>query len=88
MSTTVMVPVVGPEPPFETVMVYVSPISPCLKMTEWVFVIVRSAARITVVISPVESFAVLISPPPETTAVLVTLGGALLATFTVTIRAG
>ena len=34
------------------------------------------------------SFEVLISPPPETVAVLVTLAGALAATFTVSVRAG
>jgi hypothetical protein len=34
------------------------------------------------------SFAVLVSPPPETVAVLVTELGALLATFTVSVIAG
>ena len=36
----------------------------------------------------VESFAVLASPPPETLAEFVTLAGALLATFTVTVMTG
>ena len=41
-----------------------------------------------VVGSEAESLLVLVSPPPETLAVLVTLAGALAATFTVSVMAG
>ena len=43
---------------------------------------------VMVVASLAVLFAVLLSPPPLTVAVLVTLDGALLATFTVTVMSG
>jgi hypothetical protein len=44
--------------------------------------------EVIVVMSFVVLLAVLVSPPPLTLAVLVTLAGALLATFTVSVSAG
>ncbi len=52
------------------------------------FVIVKSGTPPIVVMSEAVSFDVFVSPPPDTVAVLVTLAGALLATFTVNVNAG
>ncbi len=54
-----------------------------MKLPVWLLVIVRSGFRVTLVISLAVSFEVLISLPPETVTVLVTLAGAFLATLTV-----
>ena len=49
---------------------------------------VATAGGLMVVGSLAESLLVLVSPPPETAAMLVTLEGALPATFTVRVIAG
>jgi hypothetical protein len=49
---------------------------------------VKSAGRVIVVTSMEVSLAVLISPPPETVAMLVTLAAAFAATLTVKVIAG
>src|SRR5689334_17402638 len=55
----------------------------------WLLAIVGSGPNwIIVVVSLVLSFAVLISPPPDTAALLVSTPAALLATFTVTVMSG
>jgi hypothetical protein len=53
-----------------------------------VLAIVKSGSCVTVVTSLALLFAVLLSPPPETAAVFVTLAAALFATFTVNVIAG
>src|SRR5437899_2668065 len=67
-----------------------APLWPCVKFPEWVFAIVRSGDKVVRIV--VGSFAVLlpvlVSPPPETVAVLVTVTGALLATLTVRVMGG
>jgi len=84
VSVTVTVPVVEVDPLFVTVMVYCAPVCPCVKLPTWLFVIVRSGWEIVVRSSSV-LLAVFSSVPPDTDtdAVLVTVGGALLATVTV-----
>ena len=70
---------------------YVSAASPCLKLPLWLLLTARSATVTTgvmVVGSLAVSLVVLVSPPPATVAVLVTLAGALLATATVSANAG
>jgi hypothetical protein len=61
-----------------------------VKFPACAFVIVRSGAEpATIVVGFVAvSFDVLVSPPPATVAVFVTLAGALLATFTVSVSTG
>src|SRR5947209_7131409 len=61
-----------------------------MKLPLWVIAIVKSAAGgVIVVTSLAVSLAVLISPPPETVAVFVTVGiGASAATFTVRVIGG
>jgi len=88
VSATVTVPLVGPGPTLLTVIVYVAPVCPCVKLPVCVLFTVRSATCVIVVGSLAVSLAVLISPPPDTLAVLVTDEGALLATFTVRVMAG
>src|SRR5438132_739504 len=90
VSVTVAVPLVGPVPELLAVMVYVAAICPCVKFPVWVLLMVRSGVRagLIVVASLAESLLVLVSPPPETVAVLVTDAAALLATFTVSVIAG
>ena len=57
---------------------------PAVKLPLWVLVIVRSGTAVEVIVvgSLAESLLVLLSPPPDTVAVLVTLDGALLAMLT------
>src|SRR6185295_14300996 len=89
VSLTVTVPDVAPAPELVTVIAYVAPVWPCVKLPECVLLIVRSATTaLIVVMSLLLSLAVLVSPPPDTVAVLVTLLGALPATFTVSVIAG
>ena len=88
VSVTVTVPVVEADPLLLTVIVYVAPVCPCVKLPVWVFVIARSGTAIVAVGSLTVSFEVLFSPPPETIAVLVTTVGALVATLTVRVIAG
>src|SRR5258706_174576 len=54
-------------------------------LTLLVFVTVRSGSWVTVVGSVAVSFAVSVSPPPDTVTLLVTLEAALVATFTVSV---
>ena len=79
------VPLVETEPSLETTMVYVRPVWPCANIPLWVFATTRSAACTMVVGSVAVLFAVLLSLPPETVAVLITVDGASLSTETVTV---
>ena len=90
VSVIVTVPVVEAVPLFLTVIVYVAPVCPWLKLPVCVLVTVRSGAvgTTTVVGSLAVLLVVLVSPPPETVAVLVTEEGALPATVTVRVIAG
>ena len=68
-----------------------APVCPCVKLPVCVLVMVRSGvppAALIVVISFAVSLVVLVSPPPDTVAVLVTLAGAFAATLTVSVIAG
>ena len=60
------------------------------ELTSNVPLVTRLAGTEAVIVvgSEAESLEVLVSPPPDTTAVFVTFAGALLATFTVTVIAG
>ena len=87
-TVTVLPATIGPGPALPTVTVYVSPVSPCLNCVECDFVIVRSGAWVMGVTAFAVSLDMLVSPPPETVAVLVTEDGALLATLTVTVIVG
>src|SRR2546427_10076361 len=84
VSATVTVPLVEALPLLVTVMVYCAPVCPCLKLPTWVFVMVRSGWTIVVGSSSVLLLVFSSAPPDtDTDAVLVTVGGALLATVTV-----
>src|SRR5438046_2827659 len=87
LSVTVMVPLVSSVPGLLAVNVYV-PLTPTVKLPLCDFAIVRSGSWLIVVASLAESLAVLVSPPPETLTVFVTLAGALLATVTLSVIAG
>jgi hypothetical protein len=82
------VPEVGEPPLFFAVIVYVAPVWPCVKLPEWLLVIVRSGGVLIAVVSVAVSLLVFVSPPPEAVAAFVTDAGALLATFTVKVIAG
>src|SRR5439155_269500 len=88
VSVTVIVPLVAVPPLLVTTMLYVAPVWPTLKLTLWLLVMVRSGGVLIVVGSVAVLFAVFVSPPPETVAVLVTLAGASLATFSVRVITG
>jgi hypothetical protein len=81
-------PEVGEPPLFFAVIVYVAPVWPCVKLPEWLLVIVRSGGVLIAVVSVAVSLLVFVSPPPEAVAAFVTDAGALLATFTVKVIAG
>src|SRR5437867_6908055 len=84
VSATVTVPLVEALPLLVTVMVYCAPVCPCVKLPTWVFVMVRSGWTIVVGSSSVLLLVFSSAPPDtDTDAVLVTVGGALLATVTV-----
>ena len=87
VSVTVTVPLVEALPLLVTVMVYCAPVCPCVKLPTWVFVMVRSGWRI-VVGSLAVLLAVFRSAPfdSDTVTLLVTVGGALLATLTVRVK--
>ena len=85
---TVIAPLVAAVPELVTVIVYVAPVWPCVKLPVCVFVIVRSGPPTIVATSVAVLLVVLLSPPPETVAVLVTLAGAVAATVTVSVSAG
>ena len=70
-----------------TVSVYIAPVWPCIKLPVCDLAIVRSGTPPMLAISDAESFAALISPPPETETLFVTLAAALPATFTVSVIA-
>jgi hypothetical protein len=59
-----------------------------VKLPACVFPTVTSGSPLIVVTSLALLFVVLLSPPPLTVAVFVTLAGAVLATFTVNVIAG
>jgi hypothetical protein len=82
-SATVTVPTEGDPPTLLTEMLYVAPVWPCMKFPMWVFAIVRSGPAAIVVGSLAVSFDVLISPPPDTATLFVTLEDALFATLAV-----
>src|SRR5271166_6087054 len=86
VSATVTAAVVGPVPLLVTVIVYVAPVCPWVKLPVCDLVTVRSGNCTIVVGSVAVSLDVLVSPPPDTVAVFVTLAGALDAAFTVTVR--
>jgi hypothetical protein len=87
VSVMLTVPEVGEPPLFFAVIVYVAPVWPCVKLPEWLFVIVRSGGVLMVVVSLAVSLPVFVSPPPDTVALLVTEAGAFDATFTVRVIA-
>ncbi len=69
-----------------TVIVYVAPVCPWVKLPVWVFVTVRSGAVAdTVVESVAVSLLVLVSPPPLTLTLLTSGLPALAATLTVSV---
>src|SRR5947209_2172984 len=90
VSETLTAPAVAPVPLFLTVMVYVAPVWPWVKLPTCELVTVRSASgrALIVVRSVAESFAVLVSPPPLTPTELATDVGAVFETFTVRVIAG
>ena len=79
-SVIVIALLVAAVPELVTVIVYVAPVWPCVKLPVCAFAIVRSGPPTIVATSVAVSLVVLLSPPPETVAVLVTLAGALAAT--------
>src|SRR2546427_177518 len=88
VSVIVTVPEVAVPPLSATAIVYVAPLWPWTKLPEWLLVMVRSGGGLMLVTSLAVSLAVLVSPPPETVAALVTEAGALPAPFTPTGVAG
>ena len=88
VSTRLTVPLVAPAPELVTVMAYVSPASPCWKLPESAILTVRSGGGSIVTVSVAVSLEVLVSPPPETVAVLVTLPEVVEATSTVSVNVG
>src|SRR5438552_2070162 len=89
VSVTVTAPAVGAAPTLPTGRVEVAAASPWRNGPAGPLPIGRSAAAgATAVGSLAESLAVLVSPPPATVAVFVTLAGALAATLTEMGRAG
>lgn len=93
-STTVTVPLLARFPMLATVIVYVAPVSPWKKLPKigpWcVLLTMRSGlgAGSIVVGSEALSFAVFVSPPPETLTVLMTEVAALISTFTTRVIGG
>jgi hypothetical protein len=59
-----------------------------VKLPVWVLVTVKSAPVMIVVASLAVLLAALLSPPPETPAILVTVAGASDATFSVIVIGG
>jgi hypothetical protein len=87
-SVTVTAPLVGEVPALLAAIVYVAPFWPCEKFPLCDFEIVKSGGPLTVVTSDEVSLEVLVSPPPDTVALSVTLAAALDATLTVTVMGG
>jgi hypothetical protein len=86
----VTVEFVGPAPAaLATMTVYAAPICPCVKFPEWLLVMLSDGGGLTM---PVTSFDVefteFATPSLDTSAVFVTVGGSLPATFTVSVSAG
>jgi hypothetical protein len=86
-SLTVYVPLEAAVPPLETVTVY-TPLVPWVKLPLWLLAMVRSVSPLTVVGSLALLLPVLVSPPPDTDAVLVTPPTAPAPTATVSVIAG
>src|SRR5689334_1792583 len=90
--TVTVVPSVGPAiAALLTVIVYVAPTWPWVKLPAWLFVIDRSAgvaAGLTIVESIAVLFAAVTSPPPLTLALFTCGEVAFAATFTVSVIAG
>ena len=88
---TVTVPLLAAPPALCTVIAYVAPLCPAVKVPACVFVRVRSGPVLPVLIV-VTSLAVLLlgltSPPPDTLAVFVSVGGGLAAMSTVSVSGG
>jgi hypothetical protein len=84
--TVTVVPFVAVAPEFVAVMVY-EPLEPRVKLPECVLLMVRSGNWLMVVASLAELLPVLVSPPPVTEAVFVTLAGAVAETLTVKVIA-
>ena len=82
-----IVPLLAPVPLLVTVIVYVAPVWPCVKLPVWDFAIVRSGSCVTVVGSVALLLLELVSPPPDTETELVTLEAAFPATSTVNVIA-
>src|SRR5207244_1963471 len=88
VSLTVTRPEVGLRPTFLTARVYVNG-CPCVGVPECVLVIARSdVSWVTVVGSVAVLLPGVVSPPPDTMAVLIKDGAALAATSTVTVIEG
>jgi hypothetical protein len=87
-TVTVLPATTGPLPPLVTVMAYWAPVCPWVKLSECDVAMVRSGICVEVVTSLAASLVVLISPPPETVAVLVRLEGAEADTLTVSVMPG
>jgi len=81
VSVTVTIPVVGDVPALLTLIVYV-PVEPIVKLPVWLFAIAR--VGVTTVVGSV-TLGVFDAPPPLTVAELLTVAGALAATFTVSV---
>jgi hypothetical protein len=91
VSVTVTVLLVGPTSvpgPFETVIVYVSPLSLCRKLPLCDLAIARRGSWTIVVGSEAVAHGETVQPPPETVAEFVRADGALAATSTVTVMFG
>ena len=85
VSVTVTIPLVGPVAALLlTVMAYVAPVCPCTKKPLCDFTMLKDELKMVVTSLAVElvEFA---APSLDTAAVLVTVDGALAATFTVTV---
>jgi hypothetical protein len=87
VSDTWTAPLVAIVPTFRTTTAY-APVEPCMNCTLWLLAIVASGRPPMLVGSVAVLFVVLVSPPPETVAVFVTLSAAFAATLTVSVIAG
>ncbi len=81
-------PEVGPWPTLVTVSVYCAAFCPCVNDPVCAAAIDRSGGATIAVASLAESLATFVSPPPPTTAVLLTLAGASGATVTIRVIGG
>ena len=79
------VPLLAPVPLLVTVIEYVAPVWPWVKLPVWDLAIVRSGTPPIFVTSDAELLPVLVSPPPETETEFVMLEAAFPATLTVNV---